>query len=484
MRDSQREAIRQKALAEIALLDTPPEREFDALARLARRMLGTSMSSITLIDPERQWFKARCGPLAPSTARGPALCTAVFESEASMTVADARLDPRFADSPFVTGAPHVRFYAGVPVRVRQLDGEQVTIGTLCVLDDEPREATAVDMETLTELACLAEALVDARAVALRAAEAAEQRRLAMERLERERRQFKQAERMADMGSWRYDIGTNATSWTDGVFAIHELPIGGGVPNGEIMSFFPEPDRTAFLDAVMRTLDTGEPFEIDADLVTAKGNARRVRCSCEIELSKGSPVALIGLIQDITERHDLEERLRRQARTDDLTQLPNRAEFNRVLAKNLRDAKAIGRELAVLLIDLDGFKSVNDVLGHAAGDDVLRRVAERLRQPCHDACFAARLGGDEFAIVMPAEVGRSDLAPLVDRLLRDFDIVASGSGHIVHVTGTVGIAWSSDADGDGEALLRQADAALYAAKRTRKGTAQTYRGDASTFELAG
>ncbi len=70
MRDSQREAIRQKALAEIALLDTPPEREFDALARLARRMLGTSMSSITLIDPERQWFKARCGPWHPRPPAG------------------------------------------------------------------------------------------------------------------------------------------------------------------------------------------------------------------------------------------------------------------------------------------------------------------------------------------------------------------------------------------------------------------------------
>ncbi len=218
----------------------------------------------------------------------------------------------------------------------------MTIGTLCVLDDEPREATAVDMETLTELACLAEALVDARAVALRAAEAAEQRRLAMERLERERRQFKQAERMADMGSWRYDIAhecdvldgrslchpRTAHRWRRAEWRDHELSS-------------PEPDRTVFLDAVMRTLDTGEPFEIDADLVTAKGNARRVRCSCEIELSKGSPVALIGLIQDITERHDLEERLRRQARTDDLTQLPNRAEFNRVLAKACSTRKPSG-----------------------------------------------------------------------------------------------------------------------------------------------
>ncbi len=477
MSDSQREALRQKALAEIALLDTPPEREFDMLAKLAQRVLGTSMSSITLIAPERQWFKARCGPLAPQTVRAQAFCPVVAETEAPLTVADARLDPRFAESPFVTGAPSIRYYAGVPVRIQRPDGDSVTIGTLCVLDERPREPTSTDLEVLEELACVAEALIEARAVALRAAGAAEEHRLAVERLERERRQLKRAERMADMGSYRYDIERKTTTWSDGVFAIHERSVSGGVPSGEIMNHFPEPDRTEFIAAVKRTLDTGEPFEMDADLVTAKGNARRVRCSCEIELAKGRPVALIGLIQDITERHDLEQRLRHQARTDDLTQLANRAEFHRVLDARLREARAADGDVAVLLIDLDGFKGVNDVLGHAAGDAVLHRVADRLRAACIDGCFPARLGGDEFAVVMSADLDRVGVDRKVRRLLHDLEIVMDGQGHIARVTGTIGIAWSSAAGQDREALLRQADAALYAAKRSRKGTAQTYRVDA-------
>ena len=171
MSDSQREALRQKALAEIALLDTPPEREFDALAKLAQRMLGTGMSSITLIAPERQWFKARCGPLAPQTPRDGAFCPVVVETGAPFVVADARLDPRFAGSPFVTGAPNIRFYAGVPVRVQRPGGDPVTVGTLCVLDARPREPTPIDLEVLEGLACLAEALIESRSVALRAAEA-------------------------------------------------------------------------------------------------------------------------------------------------------------------------------------------------------------------------------------------------------------------------------------------------------------------------
>ena len=411
MSDSQREALRQKALAEIALLDTPPEQEFDALAKLAQRMLGTGMSSVTLVAPERQWFKARCGPLALETARAHAFCPVVVETEAPLIVADASLDPRFSESPFVTGALNIRYYAGVPLRVQQPDGDRVAVGTLCVLDDKPREPTSADLDVLKELACLAEALIEARSIALRVAETAEERRLAVERLERERRQFKQAERMADMGSYRYDIEKRTTAWSDGVFAIYELPVSGGVPNGELTNCFPEPDRTAFLAAVMRTLETGEPFEMDANFVTAKGDARRVRCSCEIELSKGKPVALIGLIQDITERYSLEQRLRHQARTDDLTQLPNRAEFHRVLDQRLHEARDANGDVAVVLIDLDGFKGVNDALGHAAGDAVLQQVAERLRAPYLDACFPARLGGDEFAILLPASVGRRTAEPL-------------------------------------------------------------------------
>lgn len=484
MPDDLREALRQKALAEIALLDTPPEREFDALARMAQRVLGTSMASITLIDAERQWFKARCGPLAPQTARGPAFCAIVFETEARLTVEDASRDPRFSANPFVVGAPHIRFYAGVPVRARQADGSAVTIGTLCVLDEKPREPMQADLDVLMELACVAEALVEARAVALRAAANAEDRRLAVEGLERERRQLKQAERMADMGSWRHDLEQQRTMWSDGVFAIHELPVATGVPNGEIMNYFPEPDRGVFLDAVMRTLETGEPFELDADFVTAKGNARRVRCSCEVELSQGKPVALIGLIQDITGRHTMEQELLRMARTDDLTQLPNRAAFYRLLETHLGEAHTTASDLAVLLIDLDGFKGVNDALGHAAGDEVLRRIADKLRSPyLQEACFPARLGGDEFAILVPSTVARSELDRIVRRLLRDLHVVAEGGGRIASVSGTIGIAWAGEGPCDRETILRRADVALYEAKRTRKGTAQTYR-EASGQRLVG
>ncbi|RFC63681.1 sensor domain-containing diguanylate cyclase [Fulvimarina endophytica] len=483
MSDCQREALRQKALAEIELLDTAPEREFDALVRSAQRLLSTGMSSMSLVNDDRLWFKARCGLDYPAIPRNQTFCTTVFEAEEALVVPDATLDPRFADAPFVTGYPYVRYYAGVPIRLSHSDGSQVTIGTLCVLDRSPREPVAAELDALSELACVAEALVDARAAAVRATRAAEDHRIANELLERERRLLKQAERMAEIGSWRYDLASKKTSWSDGVFAIHELPVSGGVPNDEILAFFAEPDRHTFIEQVKVTLATGAPLQIDAELTTAKGNRRRVRCSCEVELSKGRPVALIGMLQDVTARHELESRLLRLARTDDLTQLSNRAEFNRVLDARLGDLRNDGGEFAVLLIDLDGFKEINDALGHASGDEILRKVADQLRKTCREGWFPARLGGDEFAVVVPTCTSAADLAPQVDRLLRNLDIVISEGGRIGRVTASVGIAWSREAGEDRATLLHQADAALYAAKRSLKGTARTY-GKVRTGKRAG
>lgn len=118
--------------------------------------------------------------------------------------------------------------------------------------------------------------------------------------------------------------------------------------------------------------------------------------------------------------------------------------------------------------------MDDALGHAAGDAVLRRVADRLRSSTYERWLPARLGGDEFAAVVPPGLGRAGLDRMVRRLLHDLEIVMEGQGHIARVTGTIGIAWSSEASHDRDRVLRHADAALYAAKRTRKGMAETYR----------
>lgn len=158
---SDRDTARLATLARYDVLDTPPEESFDRITRLARRLFGVSMSTVTFLDGHRQWFKSRQGVTACETARGPAFCRVVVEQEAPLVVPDTALDPRFVDNPFVTGEPHLRFYAGVPLRM----SDRVTIGTLCAMDTRPRSFAASDLDALTDLAAIAIDALELRALA-------------------------------------------------------------------------------------------------------------------------------------------------------------------------------------------------------------------------------------------------------------------------------------------------------------------------------
>ncbi|MEZ6016560.1 MAG: ATP-binding protein [Planctomycetota bacterium] len=154
------EAERVAILLRCGVLDTPPEAEFDTLTRLASRIAGTPIGLVSLVDETRQWFKSRHGLDAAETSRRVAFCAhAIVAAEAPLIVEDARLDARFDDNPLVTGEPRVIFYAGLPLRVGP---ERLPIGTLCVIDHEPRQLTTTQLEQLELLARQAEVLLELR----------------------------------------------------------------------------------------------------------------------------------------------------------------------------------------------------------------------------------------------------------------------------------------------------------------------------------
>ncbi len=145
------EARRQALLDSLGLLDTAPEPVFDQITRLASRLLGFPITLFTLIDRDRQWFKSRVGLAFGETPRELAFCSHAIERDEPMLVFDARQDLRFRDNPLVTGAPHIRFYAGVPL----VDAQGYRLGTLCVLDREPRRLRERELRALCELAEIA-----------------------------------------------------------------------------------------------------------------------------------------------------------------------------------------------------------------------------------------------------------------------------------------------------------------------------------------
>jgi anti-sigma regulatory factor (Ser/Thr protein kinase) len=152
------EAGRLAALQRYRILDTEPEQAFDDLTLLASQICGTPMALISLVDRNRQWFKSRVGVEAAETKRSISFCAHAIEGEGWFEVPDAAADERFRDNPLVTGEPHVRFYAGLPLRSR----EGAALGTLCVMDREPRQLTGGQKESLEALRRQAEAQLELR----------------------------------------------------------------------------------------------------------------------------------------------------------------------------------------------------------------------------------------------------------------------------------------------------------------------------------
>lgn len=181
---------------------------------------------------------------------------------------------------------------------------------------------------------------------------------------------------------------------------------------------------------------------------------------------------VGMLDDITDRDAAEEAVRFQALHDTLTGLGNRSLLMEQLQRELALGNRHGGSFALLYIDLDGFKPVNDQLGHAAGDALLTQVAERLRRCTRESDITCRHGGDEFVVLVPQAGTIAELETLAAKLLRQLQTPFSLDSHTVQINASIGIARFPDHGTHADALLQAADAAMYRAKSAGGGTVCT------------
>lgn len=462
------EKRRVAALHALALLDSAPEREFDALVELAAEMLGCPTALMTLVDSDRLWIKAAAGGERGEISRDIGMCAYTIQNQAPLVIEDLDADSRFVENPLVLADHGARFYAGAAIHAVDDRGERHAIGSICVIDSVPRSLNDAGRRALTHLATLAEVTVAARSAAHQAIAIATTADRQAATLARQDRIFRQAERMAAIGSWRTSLDHQHLDWSDGVFHIYGLPVG-PVPEMEVaMAFYPPHARDILSACLTTTLETGIPFDIEVDFTTAQGEPRRVRVLGELEDDAGTTIGFVGVFQDVTERYALELNLRRSADTDSLTGISNRAAFDRALDAAMTRSHTDGTPLLLALIDLDGFKAINDTLGHTSGDDVLRAVGEILQAPWLKQSFAARLGGDEFGLLIE-DPGLTATPGYISARLEEalrFPIALNGLAMIS--AGTVGI---TALEPDCHAIrdfIHQADTILYKAKRARVG----------------
>jgi diguanylate cyclase (GGDEF)-like protein len=315
----QSESRRLLDLHNLHLLDTPPEQRFDRLTKLAQRVFNVPIVLVVLLDEHRQWFKSNLGLTMRETPRHMAFCTHTINYQDILLVPDTLKDPRFQHNPLVTGEPHIRFYAGCPLRVANGNA----VGTLCLIDRKPGALNTEDQDLLRDMAHLAEK------------------------------------------------------------------------------------------------------ELQADI---------------------------------------------QAITDSLTSLLNRRGFESRATDTLQLSIRLRHSAALLFIDLDQFKSINDNHGHAMGDDALRKFADMLRQVFRESDLIARFGGDEFVLLM-SNADKQQALDATTRLRQAIADLNRQSSFPFSLTYSIG--WASldpDNPQDLQALLAEADSNMYSNRNQSHGRA--------------
>ena len=220
------------------------------------------------------------------------------------------------------------------------------------------------------------------------------------------------------------------------------------------------DRDRVLEAHARTHRTHDPLSLEYRLVARDGRVAWVRDDGVVVLGDdGEPLYLQGYLLDITAERELQEQLRLQALFDPLTGLANRVFFHEQLEHAVSIRTETEAETAVVFVDLDQFKQINDQYGHSVGDEVLSVLGERMKSVIRAGDSVARLGGDEFAILLTSVQEPAEAAIVAERLVERITAPIDVAGRHLLVTASVGIALGSS----GAELLKQADAAMYRAK---------------------
>jgi diguanylate cyclase (GGDEF)-like protein/PAS domain S-box-containing protein len=277
-------------------------------------------------------------------------------------------------------------------------------------------------------------------------------------------QFREAQEIAHFGSWKWDMRADVVTWSDELCRIFGIePADAPSTFNAFLDLVHPDDRQLALTNVQNASDTLDSYDNVYRIVLPGGDVRWLHARGRVVAdARRQPIRAIGVGQDITERKLAEEDLTRRALHDSLTGLPERTLFMDRLEQAMRRLDRRDSALAVLFLDLDRFKTVNDRFGHAAGDQALQMTTQRLARILRPGDTISRFGGDEFAILCEdltsdaaIEIAGRIVTVLAEPLLIDGRAVTTGA--------SVGVALTYDATASAESLLHDADAAMYEAK---------------------
>jgi diguanylate cyclase (GGDEF)-like protein/PAS domain S-box-containing protein len=280
-----------------------------------------------------------------------------------------------------------------------------------------------------------------------------------------RQQLQSAQRIAGIGSWFLDLGTDAVTWSEELFLMQGLdPNEPAPPASTHAQLFDAESWERLAQALEAVRTMGTPYELELRMeregkfygwMLVRGEAVR---DAQDEI-----IAIQGVALDISDRKQTESKLQRQATLDSLTGLGNRASMNQEIEHALGAATRRGSWVGCLMVDIDNFKGINDLYGHAVGDAVLREAASRLSETTRGSDSVFRPGGDEFLILLPNVRSAVIAEEVAGRILEVFRQPMVMDGKEIECTVSIGGSISDGSENVSE-LLREADSAMYAAKR--------------------
>lgn len=498
------EALRLSALVDSNLLDRPSSDTLDALLELAKRAFNVKVVAVSLVDKDRQWFKSQIGLDCDQTRRDVAFCSHTIDQEEPLIVLDASKDDKFSNNPLVIGAPHIRFYSGISLK----SAIGFKLGSFCLIDDSPRTFSIEDLALQRKLAYLIEielnrlseipmsdkpAASDVNQSVLNALHIflkTDDQPLTFDVMLNQmlvltESSFGFIAEVKGSGQNRYLKMRSITNiaWNKETYALYNEHNRHGLEFHNLNNMMGEPIKT------LRPVISND-FKHD---VRAKGLAQGhpdINSYCGIPLMSGNEViGVIGLanrkagystgfVNSITaitltagvliqrdrmlqERHTYTQKLYEAAHLDDVTNLPNRRSLSIYLSK-LIELSDEANPFALCFLDLDGFKHVNDSLGHEFGDGVLKLVATRLKHLAGKHNFVARISGDEFVVIIKRSTTKE-----FERIITALNTPFNHLSQSIDLSASAGVAMFPKDGKEIDILLRHADQAMYLAKQAGK-----------------
>jgi diguanylate cyclase (GGDEF)-like protein/PAS domain S-box-containing protein len=439
------EAERLQTLAEYQL-GTERTPNLDPIVDMAAAMFACPAAAVNIIGDDRVFITSSHGIDDYNNGRDVSFCAHAITQSEVFVVEDATLDPRFHDNPIVTSG-FIRFYAGVPLK--SVSGH--ALGALCVIDANPRPRfTDDDRMRLKELANLVLDKLELRRLQI----AADARASA----------FEVSAAVSPKAIISFDEKWTITSWNEAASAMFQRPAEKTI--GQSLPALVAPGDWGVVATGVQDLIDGKGASSAKSKITAVRRGESFPAEIHfLRWFEGGTARFGVIVEDMTKAKGEHEVLYRLANYDTLTGLPNR----NMLQQAVKDAIDAGAGCGLIITELDGFTDVNNTLGHAAGDAVLCRVAERIAKIGRDARLVARIGGDEFATLVhlsdPVELER--MARQINSAIAQ-PITVDGSEVIV--VGNSGMAIAPQHGNVFEDLKASAKLALFQARSAGQGSA--------------